>query len=75
MLRERLGERVLRPVGEHLGGPDAQLRMSLCATHLVGLGITRYIVHMEPIASLDAEAVADLVAPALQRYMTGTLDR
>jgi hypothetical protein len=28
-----------------------------------------------PIASLEAEAVADLVAPALQRYMTGRLDR
>jgi AcrR family transcriptional regulator len=73
LLRERIGERVLRPVGEHLGGPDAALRMSLCASHLVGLGITRYIVHIEPIASLDAERVADLVAPALQRYMTGRL--
>ena len=73
LLRERVGERVLRPVGEHLGGPDAPLRMSLCAAHLVGLGITRYIVHIEPIASLDADEVADLVAPALQRYMTGRL--
>lgn len=73
LLRERIGERVLRPVGEHLGGPDAALRMSLCASHLVGLGITRYIVHIEPIASLDADEVADLVAPALQRYMTGRL--
>jgi hypothetical protein len=74
MLRERVGERVLRPVGEHLGEPDAALRMSLCASHLVGIGITRYIVHIEPIASLEAGALADLVAPALQRYMTGRLD-
>jgi AcrR family transcriptional regulator len=73
LLRERIGERVLRPVGEHLGGPDAPLRMSLCAAHLVGIGITRYIVHIEPIASLDADEVAELVAPALQRYMTGRL--
>ena len=74
MLRERVGERVLRPVGEHLGAPDAALRMSLCASHLVGIGITRYIVHIEPIASLEPGALADLVAPALQRYMTGSLD-
>ena len=73
LLRERIGERVLRPVGEHLGGHDAALRMSLCASHLVGLGITRYIVHIEPIASLDVDELADLVAPALQRYMTGRL--
>jgi AcrR family transcriptional regulator len=73
MLRERIGERLLRPVGEHLGGPDAALRMSLCASHLVGIGLTRYIVHVEPIASLEAEELADLVAPALQRYLTGRL--
>jgi AcrR family transcriptional regulator len=72
LLREGLGERVLRPVGEHLG-PDGPLRMSLCAAHLVGLGITRYIVFIEPLASLEPDAVADLVAPAMQRYMTGRL--
>jgi Tetracyclin repressor-like, C-terminal domain len=45
----------------------------LCAAHLVGLGITRYIVFIEPLASLPPDAVADLVAPAMQRYMTGRL--
>ena len=73
MLRDRVGERVLRPVGEHLGVPDAPLRMSLCASHLVGVGIARYIVHVEPLASLEPDALAELVAPALQRYLTGTL--
>jgi AcrR family transcriptional regulator len=73
MLRDGLSERVLRPVGERLGRPDAQLRMSLCAAQLVGLGITRYIVFVEPLASLEPERVAGLVAPTLQRYMTGKL--
>lgn len=73
LLREGLAERVLRPVGESLGQPDAGLRMSLCAAHLVGLGITRYIVFVEPLASLPPERVAELVAPALQRYLTGRL--
>lgn len=73
LLRAGLVERVLRPVGEHLGGEDAALRVSLCGAHLVGLGITRYIVHLEPLASIEPEAVVDLVAPALQRYLTGTL--
>jgi AcrR family transcriptional regulator len=74
LLREGLAERVLGPVGDHLGEPDAELRVSLCAAHLVGLGITRYIVHLEPLASLEPDAVADLLAPALQRYLTGRLD-
>jgi AcrR family transcriptional regulator len=73
LLREGLTERVLGPVGARLGQPDAELRMSLCAAHLVGLGIARYIVFVEPLASLEPERVAELVAPALQRYMTGKL--
>jgi AcrR family transcriptional regulator len=73
LLREGVSERVLGPLGARLGQPDAELRMSLCAAHLVGLGIARYIVFIEPLASLDPDEVADLVAPALQRYMTGKL--
>jgi AcrR family transcriptional regulator len=73
LLREGLGARVLGPVGEHLG-PDGPLRMSLCGAHLVGLGITRYIVGLEPLASLTPEQVVDVVSPALQRYMTGSLE-
>lgn len=73
LLRQRLTERLLGPVGERLGQPDAELRMSLCAAHLVGIGITRYIVFIEPLDSLAPDEVAELVAPALQRYMTGTL--
>jgi hypothetical protein len=73
LLRERVADGVLRPIGERLGQPDADLRMSLCAAHLVGIGIARYIVFIEPLASLEPEQVADLVAPALQHYMTGRL--
>jgi hypothetical protein len=37
------------------------------------LGITRYIVFMEPLASLPPERVADVAGPTLQRYMIGKL--
>ena len=47
--------------------------MSLCSAHLIGLGTARYIVAFEPLASLDPERVVELVGPALQRYMTGSL--
>jgi len=73
LLRAGLAERVLRPVGQHLGMPDAELRTSLCAAHLVGLGITRYIVVVEPLASIEPAELAEIVAPALQRYLTGRL--
>lgn len=73
LLRESLQAHVLGPVAERLDPPDAALRMSLCGAHLVGIGIARYIVRLEPIASLDTEDLVDLVAPVFQRYLTGKL--
>jgi AcrR family transcriptional regulator len=73
LLRETLLKLILGPVGSRIGMPDAELRMSLCSTQLLGLGIGRYIVGFEPLASLEPERVVDLVGPALQRYMTGRI--
>jgi AcrR family transcriptional regulator len=73
ILRDSLGTRLLVPVAEQLGTPDASLRTSLCASQLVGLGIARYIVGLEPLASIDAESAARVVAPTLQRYLTGKI--
>jgi len=73
LLREALTERVLAPVAGHLDAPDGDLRMGLCSSHLLGLGIERYVLRLEPLASLRAEQVADLVGPTLQRYLTGDI--
>ena len=73
LLRGALQRQLLQPLGEHLDAADAPLRMSLCASQLVGLGITRYIVAIAPLASLEPEAVVKLVGPGLQRYLTGKL--
>jgi AcrR family transcriptional regulator len=71
VLRDALMNLVLGPVGERLDLPDAELRMSLCSSQLIGLGVARYIVAFEPLASLEPERIADSVGPTLQRYMTG----
>lgn len=73
LLRDALGRRLLGPIGEHLDRPDAALRMTLCGSTLVGLGTARYIVQVEPLASMEPHAVAAVVAPTLQRYLTGPL--
>ena len=43
------------------------------ARQLVGLGVLRYIVRVEPLASADTDAVVAAVAPTIQRYLTGDL--
>ncbi len=53
--------------------PIAQLRVSLVASHLAGVLVARNLMHLEPIASLPAARVVELVAPTLQRYLTGPL--
>jgi AcrR family transcriptional regulator len=73
LLREALTEHVLAAVAGHLDAPDGDLRMALCSSHLLGLGIERYVLRIEPLASLRAEQVADLVGPTLQRYLTGDI--
>jgi AcrR family transcriptional regulator len=73
MLREFLTSQVLRRVLHTLKLPDAELRGSLVASQIMGLAMTRYIIRVEPIASLPAERVVALVGPTVQRYLTGDL--
>jgi len=49
------------------------LRIQFVASQLVGVVMARYILQLEPFASLPAEHVAATIAPNLQRYLTGDL--
>ncbi|MGH3942289.1 MAG: TetR family transcriptional regulator [Pseudonocardiaceae bacterium] len=54
--------------------PDApELRAALCGTQIAGLGMIRYVIRLEPLASADHDTVVAAIAPNLQRYLTGTL--
>ncbi|WP_263433781.1 hypothetical protein [Arthrobacter sp. StoSoilB13] len=44
------------------------------ATQVVGLMLLRYVIRLEPLASADQEEVVSLVAPTIQRYLTGNLN-
>ncbi len=62
-----VGPRVDSPPGSGI------VRIQFVASQLVGVVIARYILELEPFASLPAQQVADTVAPNLQRYLTGDL--
>jgi Tetracyclin repressor-like, C-terminal domain len=64
---------VFDPLLKRLGADSVKFRASLCASQLIGLGILRYAVRSEPIASMKAEALADAMAPTLQRYLIGNI--
>jgi AcrR family transcriptional regulator len=71
LLRDFVTTQVLGPVAAALGTPDAQLRATLVGSQLVGLGLLRYLVKVEPLASADGDAVVAAVAPTIQRYLAG----
>ncbi|WP_219092946.1 TetR family transcriptional regulator [Streptomyces sp. JJ38] len=73
MLRQFVTEEVLVPVAAATGRTHARVRASLAAAQLVGLAMTRYIVAIEPVASMSEDELVASVAPTLQRYLTGAL--
>src|SRR5689334_15193134 len=67
-LRATLGHLVTGPVAA-LGADDAAERGAFIGTQLLGLALCRYILRMEPLASLPAADVVAAVAPSVQRYL------
>ena len=74
MLREFLRLRLFAPLMERLGSDHPELRTDLVASQLVGLGIARYVLRLEPIASAKPGDVVAWISPTLQRYLTGKLE-
>lgn len=64
---------VFDPLLRALGADQVTFRASLCASQIVGLGILRYGVRLEPIHSMDVDTLVDAMAPTLQRYLIGEL--
>jgi AcrR family transcriptional regulator len=64
---------VLGPVGAGLGIDRPELRMPLVASQVIGMLLCRYVLRLEPLASMDAETLVATYAPTVQRYLTGAL--
>jgi len=74
VLRDFLTNEVLGRVVTRIGADRPELRASLCASQMVGLGMARYVVKLGPLATADVDTVVRAVAPTLTRYLTEPLD-
>jgi AcrR family transcriptional regulator len=72
-LRDFFLHNLFGKVTENLAPDQADLRATLCASQIIGMGMVRYVVRFEPMASADADTVVAAVAPNLQRYLTGDI--
>ena len=73
LLTEGIVPVVLMPVGQALGIDRPEVRMPLVISQVAGLIVTRYLVGLEPMASMSADAVVATYAPVLQHFLTGDL--
>ncbi len=66
---------LVRTVAAEVDGEERLVRASLVAAQMFGVIMMRYIWRIEPLASLSDDQVVALVAPTVQRYLTGRLRR
>lgn len=69
-VRQYLMTEVFARIRPRLSGPDADLRVGLAMSQVVGFIVGRYLVRLEPLASAPPEAVVAHLGPVLQRYFT-----
>jgi hypothetical protein len=71
MMREVLTEGPLLALAAAVPGDDAKTRAALAGSQLIGLVLARYIVRVEPLASMTPDEVAAAVGPTVERYLFG----
>lgn len=67
MTREFLARAILDTVVETLDIPP--IRMEAAFAQMFGVIMLRYVLRVEPIASVDIEELVELLAPTIQRYL------
>ena len=67
-----VGELIGR-IADRLDTRDAPERASLVASQMIGVIAARYLVRLEPLASLPAAQVVARIGPVVQGYLTGPL--
>jgi AcrR family transcriptional regulator len=75
LLRSFVREVILVELAARVDNPPGTgiVRAEFVGSQLVGIAIARYILELEPFASLPVERIVETVAPNLQRYLTGDL--
>lgn len=73
-LSEFASTEILGGYAAHLPGPDARRRASLAASQLLGMAMLRYLLRVEPAASMTRTELVAMLGPTVQRYLTGPLE-
>lgn len=81
MLREFLAESILATVSKVTGLPErwgeqeADFRVGLMATQMLGLAITRLVFRLPNVVGASVDELAVAIGPTLDRYLSGEVRR
>lgn len=67
MMRQFLEQVMLSRVADALG--ISRLRLTGVMSQVMGIAMVRYIIRVEPLASVDEEELIAMVAPVIQHYL------
>ena len=62
---------VLNPVARVMGVETSAVRVELVGAQLIGLAMLRYVLEVEPIASMEIDDLVPLMAPPLRATLSG----
>ena len=76
LVRSFLLDVALKDVADRVDTPagTGRLRVALVASQMTGLFVTRHLLGIGALRTLPTERAVSLIAPTLQRYLTGPLD-
>jgi AcrR family transcriptional regulator len=69
LLRDGFLRLILDQIAAVPGIDDPRRRGNLVASQIMGLIMTRYVVGIEPLASMPVDDVVERIGPTLQRYL------
>ena len=70
-LQEVYTQLVTKPIAD-LGDERAAERGTFIAAQMLGVALCRYVLRLQPLASMPTEDVVAAVGPSVQRYLTMT---
>lgn len=75
LVRSFLQDVIIGEIGPRVDNPpgSARVRIQFVASQLVGVAMARYILELDPFASLPVDQIVETIAPTLQRYLTSEL--
>ncbi|MEV4611903.1 TetR family transcriptional regulator [Kitasatospora sp. NPDC049258] len=70
LMRGFMLSEVVAPAAAELGIPQAELRLELMMSQILGLAMARYVIGVQPLASATPAEIAPLLARTVQGYLS-----